>query len=51
MQHFELLKTLLGEEYGRIGRRQYRSWSQELLERPELAQASELHRKQQFSTT
>ncbi|MBF0947382.1 MAG: 4-alpha-glucanotransferase, partial [Atopobium sp.] len=46
---FCAIKDLLGEEVWQDWPKQYRSWSQELLERPELVQAIELHRKQQFA--
>ncbi|MBF0903947.1 MAG: 4-alpha-glucanotransferase, partial [Atopobium sp.] len=46
---FRAIKDLLGEEVWQEWPEQYRSWSKELLERPELTQTIELHRKQQFA--
>ena len=46
---FRAIKDLLGEVVWRDWPKQYRSWSQELLERPELAQAIELYQKRQFA--
>ena len=46
---FRAIKDLLGEGAWQEWPKQYRGWSQELLQRPELTQAIELHRKHQFA--